>query len=163
MQIGAGRSTSSYAKNADVFVQGEDADSVFYLQEGRVRVSMTEQGEEITLAILEAGQFFGDGCLGGQIHRIVTTKALTDCRITKIDKTTMIEALDKQPWFSKVFLDNLLARNHAIEGEVLDQLFNSNEQRLARLLLEEMEIRRIQLESVLRDKFTMNDGDPSGK
>ena len=75
----------------------------------------------------------------------------------------MIEALDKQPWFSKVFLDNLLARNHVIEGEVLDQLFNSNEQRLARLLLEEMEIRRIQLESVLRDKFTMNDGDPSGK
>jgi CRP/FNR family transcriptional regulator, cyclic AMP receptor protein len=163
MQIGAGRSTSSYAKNADVFVQGEDADSVFYLQEGRVKVSMTEQGEETTLAILEAGQFFGDGCLGGQIHRIVTTKALTDCRITKIDRTTMIEALDKQPWFSKVFVDNLLARNHVIEGEVLAQLFSSNEQRLARLLLDEMEIRRIQLESVLRDKFTMNDGDPSGK
>src|SRR6202021_4287240 len=98
MQIGSGRSTSSYARNADVFVQGEDADSVFYLQDGRVKVSMTERGEETTLAILEAGQFFGDGCLGGQTHRIVTTKALTECRITRIDKTTMIEALDKQPW-----------------------------------------------------------------
>jgi CRP/FNR family transcriptional regulator, cyclic AMP receptor protein len=163
MQIGAGRSTSSYAKNTDVFVQGADADSVFYLQEGRVKVSMTEQGEESTLAILEAGQFFGDGCLGGQTHRIVTTKALTDCRITKIDKSTMIEALDKQPWFSKVFMDNLLARNRLIEGEVMDQLFSSNEQRLARLLLQEMEIRRIQLESVLRDKLAMNDGDPDGR
>lgn len=163
MQIGSGRSTSSYARNADVFVQGADADSVFYLQDGRVKVSMTERGEETTLAILEAGQFFGDGCLGGQTHRIVTTKALTDCRITKIDKTTMVEALDKQPWFSKVFMDNLLARNRQIEGEVMDQLFSSKERRLARLLLEEMEMRRIQLESVLRDKLTMNDGDPSGQ
>jgi hypothetical protein len=75
----------------------------------------------------------------------------------------MIEALDKQPWFSKVFMDSLLARNRLIEGEVMDQLFSSNEQRLARLLLEEMEIRRIQLESLLRDKFAMNDGDPGGQ
>jgi hypothetical protein len=75
----------------------------------------------------------------------------------------MVEALDKQPWFSKVFMDNLLARNRQIEGEVMDQLFSSKERRLARLLLEEMEMRRIQLESVLRDKLTMNDGDPSGQ
>jgi CRP/FNR family transcriptional regulator, cyclic AMP receptor protein len=154
MQIGSGRSTSSYARNADVFVQGADADSVFYLQDGRVKVSMTERAEETTLAILEAGQFFGDGCLGGQTHRIVTTKALTECRITKIDKATMIEALDKQPWFSKVFMDNLFTRNRQIEGDAMDQLFSSKEQRLARLLLEEMEIQRIQLESVLRDKLT---------
>jgi CRP/FNR family transcriptional regulator, cyclic AMP receptor protein len=160
MQIGAGRSTSTYAKHTDVFVQGTDADSVFYLQDGRVKVSMTEQGEETTLAILEAGQFFGDGCLGGQTHRIVSTKALTDCRITKIDKTTMIEALDKQPWFSKVFIDNLFSRNRQIEGEVMDQLFSSKEQRLARVLLEEMTIRRIQLEAILSDKLTMVDGNP---
>jgi CRP/FNR family cyclic AMP-dependent transcriptional regulator len=163
MQIGAGRSTSTYAKNTDVFVQGADADSVFYLQDGRVKVSMTEQGEETTLAILEAGQFFGDGCLGGQTQRIVTTKALTDCRITKIDKTIMIEALDKQPWFSKVFIDNLLSRNRQIEGEVMDQLFSSKEQRLARILLEEMTIRRIQLEAVLSDKLTMSDGGPDAR
>jgi hypothetical protein len=75
----------------------------------------------------------------------------------------MVEALDNQPWFSKVFMDNLLARNRQIEGEVMDQLFSSKERRLARLLLEEMEMRRIQLESVLRDKLTMNDGDPSGQ
>jgi CRP/FNR family cyclic AMP-dependent transcriptional regulator len=160
MQIAAGRSTSSYVKNAIVFVQGADADSVFYLQEGRVNVSVTEQGEETTLAILEAGQFFGDGCLAGQTHRIATTKALTDCRITKIDKTTMIEALEQQPWFSKVFMDHLLKRNRHIECEVMDQLFSSNEQRLARLLLEQMEIQRIQLESVLRDKLAMSDGHP---
>jgi CRP/FNR family cyclic AMP-dependent transcriptional regulator len=164
MQIGAGRSTSSYVKNADVFVQGEDADSVFYLQEGRVKVSVTEQqGEETTLAILEAGQFFGDGCLAGQTHRIVTTKALTNCRITMIDKTAMIEALEEQPWFSKVFMDHLLTRNRQIEGEVMDQLFSLNERRLARLLLEKMEIQRIQLESVLRDKLAMDDGYPDGQ
>ena len=161
MQIGAGRSTSSYAKNAAVFVQGADTDSVFYLQDGRVKVTVTsEQGEETNMAILEAGQFFGDGCLSGQPHRIFTTKALTDCRITKIDKTAMIEALEVQPWFSKVFMDHLLTRNRQIESEVMDQSFGSNEQRLGRLVWEKMEIQRILLESVLRDKLAMDDGDP---
>ena len=160
MQI-AGRSTSSYAKNTIVFVQGADADSVFYLQDGRVNVSVTsDQGEETNISILETGRFFGEGCLGGQSRRVVTAKALTDCRITIIGKTAMIEALEKQPWFCKVFMDHLLKRNRHIECEVMDQLFSSNEQRLARLLLEQMEIQRIQLESVLRDKLAMSDGHP---
>jgi CRP-like cAMP-binding protein len=87
--IGAGRSTRNYTKNAKIFVQGAEADSIFYLQEGRVEVTVTsEQGKKTAVGVLEAGQFFGDGCLSGQPHRIVTTTALTDCRITAIDKAS---------------------------------------------------------------------------
>ena len=158
VKIGAGRSTSDYAKNSDVFVQGTDAHSIFYLQEGRVKVTVTsEQGEEATVAILEAGQFFGDGCLSGQIHRIVTTKALTDCRITAIEKASMIKALEDQPWFSKFFMDHLHNRNRRIEGDVMDQLFSSSEQRLARLLLDKLAAQQSLLESVLRDKLAIRD------
>ena len=100
--IGAGRSTSDYAKNSDIFVQGADADLIFYLQDGRVTVTViSEQGKEANVGILEAGQFFGDGCLSGQPYRIVTTTALTDCRITTIRKASMILVLEAQPWFSK--------------------------------------------------------------
>jgi CRP-like cAMP-binding protein len=164
VKIGAGRSTSDYVKNSDVFVQGTVADSIFYLQEGRVKVTVTsEQGEEATIAILEAGQFFGEGCLSGQTHRIVTTKALTDCRITVIEKASMIKALEDQPWFSKFFIDHLHNRNRRIEGDVMDQLFSSSEQRLARLLLEQIDVQQSLLESVLREKLAMSDGDPDGQ
>jgi CRP-like cAMP-binding protein len=162
--IRVGRSTSDYRKNSDIFVQGADAVSIFYLQEGRVSVTMTsEQGEEATVGILEAGQFFGDGCLSGQPHRIATTKALTDCRITAIDKAAMIEALEDQPWFSKFFMDHLISRNRRIEGDLMDQLFTSNEQRLARLLLDKLAAQQSLLESVLREKLAMSDGDPDGQ
>jgi CRP/FNR family transcriptional regulator, cyclic AMP receptor protein len=135
-QIGAGRSTSDYAKNSHIFVQGTDANSVFYIQNGRVKVTVTSnQGKEATVAILEAGQFFGEGCLAGQRHRMATTKTLTDCRITTIEKASMIEALDHQPMFAKFFMDHLLSRNLRIEDDIIDQLFNSSEKRLARLLL----------------------------
>jgi CRP/FNR family cyclic AMP-dependent transcriptional regulator len=158
VKIGAGRSTSDYARNSDVFVQGTVADSIFYLQEGRVKVTVTsEQGEEATVAILEAGQFFGDGCLSGQTRRIVTTKALTDCRITAIEKASMIKALEDQPWFSKFFTDHLISRNRRIEGDLMDQLFTSNEQRLARLLLDKLAAQQSLLESVLRDKLAIRD------
>jgi CRP/FNR family transcriptional regulator, cyclic AMP receptor protein len=161
MQI-EGRSTSSYAKNAIVFVQGADADSVFYLQDGQVKVSVTsDQDKETNIAILETGRFFGEGCLGGQSHRVVTAVALTDCRITIIGKTAMIEALEKQPWFCKVFMNHLIARDRQVEGEAMDQLVDTNEQRLARLLLEKLEDQRTQIESALHDRLTMNDGVPS--
>jgi CRP/FNR family transcriptional regulator, cyclic AMP receptor protein len=157
----AERSTSSYVKDAIVFVQGADADSVFYLQDGRVKVSVTsDQGEETNIAILETGRFFGEGCLGGQNHRVVTARALTDCRITIIGKTAMIEALEKQPWFCKVFMDHLIARDRQVESEAMDQLAASNEQRLVRLLLEKLDDQRTQIESVLHDRLTMNDGAP---
>jgi hypothetical protein len=89
-KIGVGRSTSGYAKNSEVFVQGADADSIFYLREGRAKVTVTSnQGKETTVGFLEVGQFFGDGCLSGHNHQITTTKTLTNCRITAIDKTTI--------------------------------------------------------------------------
>lgn len=135
-QIAAGRSTSHYPKKTDVFVQGADADTVFYIQDGQVKVTVTsEHGKEAILAILEPGQFFGEGCLSGQRHRMATTTTLTDCRLTSIEKDSMLEALQEQPAFSKFFMDHLLSRNSRIEGDVIDQLFNSSERRLARLLL----------------------------
>ncbi len=134
--IGAGRSTSDYKKNTEIFVQGADANSICYIQNGRVKVTVTSaQGKEAIVAILEAGQFFGEGCLSGQAHRMATATALTDCRITSIETDVMLEALHDQPSFSKFFMDHLLSRNRRIEEDVIDQLFNSSEKRLARLLL----------------------------
>jgi CRP-like cAMP-binding protein len=163
-KIGVGRSTSDYAKHSEVFAQGADADSIFYLQQGRATVTVTsEQGKKTTVGILEAGQFFGDGCLSDQPHRITTTKALTDCRITVIEKTSMIKALEDQPWFSNFFMDHLSSRNRRIEGDLMDQLFSSCEQQVARLLFDKLAIRQSLLESVLRDKLPMSDGDPDSR
>ena len=163
-KIGVGRSTSDYAKHSEVFAQGADADSIFYLQQGRATVTVTsEQGKKTTVGILEAGQFFGDGCLSDQPHRITTTKALTDCRITVIEKTSMIKALEDQPWFSNFFMDHLSSRNRRIEGDLMDQLFSSCEQQVARLLFDKLAIRQSLLESVLRDKLPMTDGDPDSR
>jgi CRP/FNR family cyclic AMP-dependent transcriptional regulator len=129
-----------------------------------VKVTVTsEQGEEATVAILEAGQFFGVGCLSGQAHRIVTTKALTDCRITAIEKAAMLKALEDQPWFSQFLIDHLSRRNRRVEGDLMDQLFSSCEQRLTRLLFDKLAIRQSLLESVLRDKLAMSDGDPESQ
>jgi CRP/FNR family transcriptional regulator, cyclic AMP receptor protein len=135
-QIGGGRCTSDYKENQDICVQGEAAESVLFVQKGRVRATVTSrQGKEATVGIFEEGQFFGEGCLNGQRTRIATMRALGDCRITSISKTAMITALRDQPMFSKLFIDHLLSRNSRIEADVIDQLFNSSERRLARLLL----------------------------
>jgi CRP/FNR family transcriptional regulator, cyclic AMP receptor protein len=163
-KIATGRSTSDYPKNAIIFVQGADADSIFYLQEGRANVTVTsEQGKETTVGILEAGQFFGDGCLSDQPHRITTTKALTDCRITAIEKAAMIKALEDQPWFSDFFINHLSSRNRCIEGDLMDQLFSSCEQQVARLLFDKLAIRQSLLESALREQLATSDGDPDDK
>jgi CRP-like cAMP-binding protein len=122
----AGRSTSHYRKNTAIFVQGADADTVIYIQDGQVKVTVTsEHGKEAILAILGPGQFFGEGCLGGQRHRKATTTTMTDCRLISIEKDSMLEALLAQPGFSKFFMDHLLSRNSRIEGDVIDQLFNA--------------------------------------
>jgi CRP/FNR family transcriptional regulator, cyclic AMP receptor protein len=135
-QIGGGRYTSDYKQNQDICVQGETADLVFYIKDGRVKATVTSpQGKEATIGIFEAGQFFGEGCLNGQPLRIATMKALDDCRITSITKAAMIAALRDRPTFSELFMDHLLSRNSRIEADVIDQLFNSSERRLARLLL----------------------------
>jgi CRP/FNR family cyclic AMP-dependent transcriptional regulator len=135
-EIGEGRTVSRYHKNQIVFSQGDPADSVFYVQKGRVKVVvLSERGKEAVVAILAAGQFFGEGCLNGHPIRISTTMALEECVITAIAKTAMLEALRGEPKFSAFFMAYLLNRNSRIEGDLIDQLFNSSEKRLARLLL----------------------------
>jgi len=135
--IASGRETFDVAKRAEIFAQDDPADSVYFVQSGRVKVTvLSEHGKQATVAILEQGQFFGEGCLHDrQPYRVATTVTLTPCRITRIEKAAMIEALQGQPAFSKFFMDHLLSRNSRIEEDVIDQLFNSTEKRLARLLL----------------------------
>ena len=125
-----------FRRNKTVFSQGDAADTVFYIQKGRVKVVvMSEQGKEAVVGIFEPGQFFGEGCLNGNPLRLSTTTALEDCVITAITKAAMLDALDSEPKFSSFFMSCLLKRNRRIEEDLIDQLFNSSEKRLARLLL----------------------------
>jgi CRP-like cAMP-binding protein len=123
-------------KNEHVFEQGDVADMVFFIQTGRVKVTVvSEQGKEAVVGILEAGQFFGEGCLNGHSLRIATTTAMEECVITSITKEAMIATLHTEPKFSELFIAYLLTRNSRVEEDLIDQLFNSSEKRLARLLL----------------------------
>jgi CRP/FNR family cyclic AMP-dependent transcriptional regulator len=135
-QTGAGRTTQDYRNNQNVFSQGEVAGSVLFIQKGRVKLTvMSKYGKEAIIGIMEAGQFFGEGCLQNQPLRGATAITLSECRITSITKDAMLSAIRDQPQFSKLFLDHLLSRNSRIQEDVVDQLFNSSEKRLARLLL----------------------------
>ena len=131
-----GIAISTYRAGQTVFVQGDVADTVFYLQKGRLKVvALSEQGREAVVAILDAGQFFGEGCMDGQPLRNATTTAVEDSVITAIAKQTMVAALREQPEFSHLFISHLLTRNGRIEEDLIEQVFNSSEKRLARLLL----------------------------
>ena len=135
-KVGAGKKILEFHKNQHVFEQGDVADTVFYLQKGRVKLTvLSEQGKEAVVAILEPGQFFGEGCMNGHALRIATTTAMEDCVITSIAKDAMIAAIHDEPKFSELFMAYLLTRNSRIEEDLIDQLFNSSERRLARLLL----------------------------
>lgn len=135
-RMGHGKTITEYKKNKNIFCQGEVAEAVFYIQKGRVKLTvLSEQGKEAVVGILEAGQFFGEGCLNGHPLRIATTTALEDCIITSISKSAMITALHDEPAFSQIFITYLLTRNSRVEEDLIDQLFNSSEKRLARLLL----------------------------
>jgi len=135
-KVGTGKTILEFQKNQNVFEQGDIADTVFYLQKGKVKLTvLSEQGKEAVVAILEPGQFFGEGCMNGHARRIATTTAMEDCLITAITKTAMIAALHDEPKFSELFMAYLLTRNSRIEEDLIDQLFNSSERRLARLLL----------------------------
>jgi CRP/FNR family cyclic AMP-dependent transcriptional regulator len=135
-KVGDGKTVLTFHKNETVFSQGEAADKVFYIQKGRVKVVvLSEQGKEAVVGIFESGQFFGEGCLNGHPLRISTTTALEDCVITAITKTAMLAVLHGEPKFSELFMSFLLSRNSRIEEDLVDQLFNSSEKRLARLLL----------------------------
>jgi len=135
-KVGEGKAILKFDKNKVVFSQGDAADTVFYIQKGRVKVLVvSEQGKEAVVGILEAGQFFGEGCLNGHPMRISTTVAMEDSLITAITKGAMLTALKSEPKFSELFMAYLLSRNSRIEEDLIDQLFNSSEKRLARLLL----------------------------
>jgi CRP/FNR family cyclic AMP-dependent transcriptional regulator len=135
-KVGAGKTILEFQKNQHVFQQGDVADTVFYIQKGRVKLTvLSEQGKEAVVAILEPGQFFGEGCMNGHRLRISTTTAMESCVITAITKSAMVAAIHDQPKFSELFMAYLLTRNSRIEEDLIDQLFNSSERRLARLLL----------------------------
>src|ERR1022692_1049186 len=135
-KVGVGKTVIEFHKNQTVFSQGDVADTVFYIQQGKIKLTvMSEQGKEAVVAILEPGQFFGESCMNGHSIRIATTTAMENCVITVITKAAMITALHDEPKFSELFMAFLLTRNSRIEEDLIDQLFNSSEKRLARLLL----------------------------
>jgi len=131
-----GRTISKYRKNQIVFSQGDPADSVFYIQHGKVKVTVvSEQGKEAIVAILGLDEFCGEGCLNGQPRRVATATAMTECEIMRLEKEAMTRVLHDEPAFSEMFVSHLLARTIRVEADLVDQLFNSSEKRLARALL----------------------------
>ncbi len=134
--IGDGRKILSIPKKQTIFAQGDSADAIFYLQSGKVRLTVVSQtGKEATLAILNPGNFFGEGSLAGQAWRMGSASALTECEVLRVEKKRMMHTLHREPAFSQMFVDYLLGRNVRYEEDLIDQLFNSSEKRLARLLL----------------------------
>jgi CRP/FNR family transcriptional regulator, cyclic AMP receptor protein len=135
-KVGEGKTVVEFHENQTVFSQGDVADTVFYIQQGKVKLTViSEQGKAAVVAILEPGQFFGEGCMNGHPKRMATTTAMEDCVITVITKAAMIAALHDEPTFSELFIAYLLSRNNRIEEDLIDHLFNSSEKRLARPLL----------------------------
>ena len=131
-----GKTIEKYKKHQEIFVQGDVADTVFYIQSGRVKVTvLSEHGKEAVIGILSQGQFFGEACLEGAAKRTATTRAMEECLLTSLTKAAMTSALATEPIFSAFFVSYLLSRNRRIEEDLVDQLFNSSERRLARLLL----------------------------
>jgi CRP/FNR family transcriptional regulator, cyclic AMP receptor protein len=134
--VGDGRTTATYRERETVFSQGDPADSVFYIQEGKVKVCVTsEQGKEAVVALHGDGEFFGEGCLTGQPLRLAMVAAVTECVIMRLDKAAIVRVLHDEPKFSEMFMSYILARNARVEEDLVDQLFNSSEKRLARALL----------------------------
>jgi len=134
--VNGGRTVTTYRKNQKIFSQGDPADAVFYIQEGKVKVVViSSAGKEAVVALHGKGDFFGEGCLTAQPVRLGTVVALTECVIMRIDKKSIIEVLRGEPKFSEAFMAHLLARTARVEEDLVDQLFNSSEKRLARVLL----------------------------
>jgi CRP/FNR family transcriptional regulator, cyclic AMP receptor protein len=135
-KVNGGRVISNYRKDQTVFRQGDPADSVFYIQSGKVKTTViSEQGKEAVVALLGAGDFFGEGCLTGQPLRLSTVSAMSECVIVRIAKANITRVIHEEPAFAELFISHLLARNSRVEEDLVDQLFNSSEKRLARTLL----------------------------
>ncbi len=131
-----GKTDLEYSTNRNSFCQGQHADSVFYLRRGKVKLTVTSQhGKEAIVVILDAGEFFGEGCLAGQQVRVSTAIAMTDCTLARIAKPLMVRMLHEQHNVLELFVTHLLSRNIRYEEDLVDQLFNSSEKRLARILL----------------------------
>jgi CRP/FNR family transcriptional regulator, cyclic AMP receptor protein len=135
-RVGVGKTIRDFEKEENIFQQGDVADTVYYIQKGKIKLTvLSKHKKEAVVGILGPGQFFGEGCMNGHTLRISTTTALEHCRITAITKQAMKVALHEQPKLSELFVAYLLTRNSRIEEDLIDQLFNSSERRLARLLL----------------------------
>ncbi|MGA2113953.1 MAG: Crp/Fnr family transcriptional regulator [Bryobacteraceae bacterium] len=131
-----GRTKADYSENQAVYSQGDPADAIYYIHKGRVKLGVVStQGKEAVVAILGAGDFFGEGCLAGQPLRMGNAVAMSACSVMRIDKTDVVRVLHEEPSFSEAFVAHLLSRNIRIEEDLVDQLFNSSEKRLARVLL----------------------------
>ena len=135
-KVNGGRAISEYRKDKTIFRQGDPSDAVFYIQSGKVKTTVvSEAGKEAVVALLGNGDFFGEGCLTGQPQRLATVSALTECVIVRISKTDITRVIHEEPAFAELFISHLLARNSRVEEDLVDQLFNSSEKRLARTLL----------------------------
>ena len=135
-RIGDGRSIAKYRKGQVVFSQGDPGDAVFYIQKGKAKLTVvSEQGKEAVIAILGTDEFFGEGCLAGQTQRIATVTTMTDSVIARLEKSAIIQVIHQEPAFSELFIAHRLGRSIRVEADLVDQLFNSSEKRLARLLL----------------------------
>jgi CRP-like cAMP-binding protein len=135
-KAGGGRTISKYVKGQVIFSQGEAADAVFYIQTGKVKVAVvSERGKEAVVAVLGPDEFCGEGALAGQPRRMATASAMAACQVMRVEKAAIIRVLHEEPAFAEMFLQHLLARTRRIEEDLVDQLFNSSEKRLARTLL----------------------------
>jgi CRP/FNR family transcriptional regulator, cyclic AMP receptor protein len=135
-RVGDGRSMGKYRKGQTVFSQGDAGDAVFYIRKGKVKLTVvSEQGKEAVVAILGTDDFFGEGCLAGQAQRIATVTTMTDAVIARLEKIAIVRVIHEEPAFSEMFIGHLLGRAIRIEADLVDQLFNSSEKRLARMLL----------------------------
>jgi CRP/FNR family cyclic AMP-dependent transcriptional regulator len=135
-KVNGGRTISDYQINQVVYEQGAPADFVFYIQKGKAKVTVTsDQGKEAIVAVLEPGDFFGEGCLTAQTLRMATVATMTECVIVRMAKESIIRVIHEEPSFAELFIAHLLHRNSRVEEDLVDQLFNSSEKRLARTLL----------------------------
>jgi len=135
-RLSSGRSVLQYADNDSIFMQGQPADAVYFLVRGKVRLAVaTPEGKEAIVATLGAGEFFGEGCLAGQPSRMATAVSVGDCTLTKVEKPMMVRMLHEEPGLAEMFVTHLLARIIRYEADLIDQMFNSSEKRLARMLL----------------------------
>jgi CRP-like cAMP-binding protein len=135
-KAGAGRGIINFRAGEIIFTQGDPANAVFFIQRGKVKLTVvSRQGKEAVIAILNQGEFFGEGCLAAQRRRMATVTALTDCMVMRMERAAIADVIDAEPAFSQLFIDHLLGRTIRVEADLVDQLFNSSEKRLARLLL----------------------------